>query len=215
MTLKLLGKKKGMTAVFDEKGNVIPCTVIQAEPNIVVRKIKGEHFQSVQLAAVKVADSKKKNVKKPLVGHFAAAKVEPRRHLFESKVDALDEYEIGQEVGLDYFSEGQLIDVIGTSKGKGFQGVVKRYGFRGGPASHGSGFHRTAGSTGMRSTPGRCFKGKKMAGRMGGERKTVENLKVIQIDLERQILLVKGAIPGSRDGIVYIRKSVKKSNMVN
>lgn len=212
MSLNLLGKKKGMTRVFDEKGNLIVCTVISAEPNVIVQ-LKNEEkdgYSAIQLGGIKVPESKKKNVKKPLVGHFAKAKVEPRRHLLESRVDNLDEYEVGKEIGVDYFADSEFVDVIGTSKGKGFQGVMKRHNFAGGPAAHGSGFHRTAGSTGMRSTPGRCLPGRPMAGQMGNARVTSMNLKVIKVDAEKQLLLVKGAVPGARDSLVHIRKSIKK-----
>lgn len=208
-----MGKKKGMTRVFDEKGNLIVCTVIAAEPNVIVQ-IKNQEkdgYNAVQLGAVKVPESKKKNISKPLVGHFARAKVEPRRHLLESRLDQVEEFELGQEVGIDYFSDVDFVDVCGTSKGKGFQGVVKRHGFGGGPGSHGSGFNRTAGSTGMRSTPGRSLPGVKKAGQMGSQKVTAENLKVIRIDAEKQVILVKGAVPGARNSLLYIRKSVKKT----
>lgn len=213
MSLKLMGKKRGMTRIYDEKGNLIVCTLIAAEPNIIVQ-VKNQDkdgYSAVQLGAVKVPESKKKNVSKPLVGHFARAKVEPRRHLLESRIDNVEEYELGQEVGVDYFADTEFVDVCGTSKGKGFQGVIKRHNFAGGPASHGSGFHRTAGSTGMRSTPGRSLPGVKKAGQMGSQKVTTENLKVILVDTEKQIILVKGAVPGPKNSLVYIRKSVKKT----
>lgn len=208
-----MGKKKGMTRVFDETGNTIVCTVIVAEPNVIVQvKDKDKDgYQAIQLGAIKVRESKKKNVSKPLVGHFAKAKVEPRRHLLESRIENTEEFQAGQEIGIDYFSGTDFVDVCGTSKGKGFQGVIKRHNFSGGPASHGSGFHRTAGSTGMRSTPGRSLPGVKKAGQMGAQKVTTENLKIIRIDAEKQIILVKGAIPGAKNSLVYIRKSVKKT----
>lgn len=212
MSLNLLGKKKGMTRVFDENGNIVVCTVIEAEPNVVVqvKTTEKDGYQAIQLGGIKVPESKKKNVTKPLVGHFAKAKVEPRRHLLESRVDKTDEYEVGKEVGIDYFSDSEFVDVIGTSKGKGFQGVMKRHGFAGGPGAHGSGFHRTAGSTGMRSTPGRCLPGRRMAGQMGAKRVSSMNLKVVKVDPEKQLILVKGAVPGARNSLVFIRKSIKK-----
>lgn len=212
MSLKLMGKKKGMTRVFDEKGNLIVCTVIAAEPNVIVQVKSQEKdgYDAVQLGAVKVPESKKKNISKPLVGHFARAKVEPRRHLLESRIENTEEFALGQEVGIDYFNDTEFVDVCGTSKGKGFQGVVKRHGFGGGPGSHGSGFNRTAGSTGMRSTPGRSLPGVKKAGQMGSQKVTAENLKVIRIDAEKQVILVKGAVPGAKNSLLYIRKSVKK-----
>eukprot|EP01066_Platyproteum_vivax_P005950 Platyproteum_vivax@DN1819_c0_g1_i1.p1 len=214
MSLKLMGKKKGMTRVFDENGNLIVCTVISTEPNVIVQVKNDEKdgYKAVQLGATKIPESKKKNVKKPLVGHFARAKVEPRRHLLESRIDNIEEYQVGQEIALDYFSDCQYVDVSGISKGKGFQGVIKRHGFAGGPGAHGSKFHRTAGSTGMCSYPGRNFPGGKKAGQMGSEKVTVENLQVIQIDAEKHIMLVKGAVPGPTNSLVYIRKSVKKTH---
>lgn len=213
MSLKLMGKKKGMTRIYDEKGNLIVCTVIAAEPNVIVQ-VKGKDkdgYQAVQLGAVKVPESKKKNLSKPLVGHFAKAKVEPRRHLLESRIENTEEFQLGQEIGIDYFSDTEFVDVCGTSKGKGFQGVIKRHNFGGGPGSHGSGFHRTAGSTGMRSTPGRSLPGVKKAGQMGSQKVTTENLKVIRVDAEKQVILVKGAVPGAKNSLLYIRKSVKKT----
>ncbi|MDJ0651556.1 MAG: 50S ribosomal protein L3 [Simkaniaceae bacterium] len=214
MSLKLMGKKKGMTRIYDEKGNLIVCTVIAAEPNVIVQvKDKDKDgYQAVQLGAIKVPESKKKNLSKPLVGHFAKAKVEPRRHLLESRVENAEEFQLGQEIGIDYFSETRFVDVCGTSKGKGFQGVMKRHNFGGGPRSHGSGFHRTAGSTGMRSTPGRSLPGIKKAGQMGSQKVTTENLKVIRVDAEKQIILVKGAVPGAKSSLLYIRKSIKKTS---
>ncbi len=208
MSRKLMGKKKGMTCIFDEKGVVTPCTVISVEPNIVVQIKTDEKdgYQAVQLGFDK--SIKKKNVKKPLQGHFAKAQIEPRRHLLESR--SADQHELGQEIGVEQFEAGVLVDVCGISKGKGFQGVIKRHGFKGGPAAHGSGFHRHGGSTGMRSTPGRCLPGVKMPGQMGSKRKTVENLPVMLVDKEKQVILVKGSIPGGTNCLVIIRESVKK-----
>lgn len=212
MSLKLMGTKKGMTRVFDENGNSIVCTVIETEPNVVlqIKNLEKDGYAAVQMGGVKYPASKIRNVTKPLKGHFAKAKAEPRRHLAESSPAATEEYTPGQEVGVEYFAETQYVDVIGTTKGKGFQGVIKRHGFSGGPAAHGSGFHRTAGSTGMNTNPGRTLPGLKMAGHMGNVRQTVENLRVVKIDQEKRVILVKGAIPGSRGGLVYIRKSRKR-----
>ncbi len=211
MPLQLMGKKKGMTRIFDEKGESIVCTVIEVEPNIVVqvKNIEKDGYVAIQMGAVKVLSSKVKNVTKPRKGHFAKAKVEPRRHLSESHLSEGEEFASGQEVGVEYFAEVAYVDVIGTTKGKGFQGVIKRHGFAGGPAAHGSGFHRTAGSTGMCSNPGRTLPGLKMAGHMGNVRMTAKGLKVIRADQEKNIILVKGAVPGSKGGLVYIRKSTK------
>ncbi|NGX58900.1 MAG: 50S ribosomal protein L3 [Chlamydiae bacterium] len=212
MPLQLMGIKKGMTRIFDEKGESIVCTVIEAEPNVVVqvKEQAKDGYVAVQMGAEKVPSSKVKNVSKPLKGHFAKANVEPRRHLKESHLSEGEEYATGQEVGVEYFAQDTYVDVTGTSKGKGFQGVMKRHGFSGGPAAHGSGFHRTAGSTGMCSNPGRTLPGLKMAGHMGNERKIVEGLKVIRVDQEKKIILVKGAIPGCKGGLVTIRKSTKR-----
>ena len=213
MSLKIVGKKKGMTQLFDAKGNLTVCTVISAEPNVVVQVKNREKdgYEGVQLGAIKILHSKKKNVKKPLVGHYARAKVEPRRYLLESRTQNSEEFKEGQEVGVGYFSNCPFVDVCGTSKGKGYQGVMKRHGFKGGPGAHGSKFHRAAGSTGMRSYPGRNLPGGKKAGHMGSNKVTLENLQVIQIDAEKQFILVKGSVPGPVNGIVYIRKSIKRS----
>ena len=210
MSLKLMGKKIGMTQLFDEKGNRVVCTVLSVEPNVVtqVKTAQKEGYNAVQLGAHKVAEKKRKNISKPLAGHFAKAQVEPRKMLRESKSE--DEYQIGQEIGLEYFAETTFVDVIGTSKGKGFQGVIKKHNFGGGPASHGSGFHRSAGSTGMRSTPGRTFPGHKMPGHMGSERVTAEGLKIVKVDAEKCILVIRGAVPGSKGSVVEVRKSLKK-----
>ncbi len=211
MSLRLMGKKKGMTRLFSEKGESVVCTVIEAEPNVIlqIKTAEKDGYSAVQMSAVKVSSPKVKNVTKPLKGHFAKAKVEPRRHIAESRISEGEEFAVGQEVGVEYFADTKYVDVCGTSKGKGFQGVMKRHGFAGGPASHGSGFHRTAGSTGMNSNPGRTLPGLKMAGHMGNERVTAENLKVVKIDQEKGIILVKGAVPGCRGGLVYVRKSIK------
>lgn len=208
MIVKLIGKKKGMTQVFDEKGNAIPCTAILIEPNVVVQvKSKGkEGYSALQLGAFK----KKKNISKPLLGFFAKANVEARVVLSETRMEDCSAYKVGQEVGATQFKEGEFVDVRGLSIGKGFQGVIKLHKFAGGPGAHGSGFHRHAGSTGMRSSPGRCFPGGKRASRMGGDRVTVQNLRVIKIDEKRNLLFVKGAIPGCFNSIVYVSKAKRK-----
>lgn len=212
MPLQLMGKKKGMTRVFDEKGDSIACTVIEAEPNVVVQlKNKDKDgYVAVQMGSRKVPSSKLKNVKKPLKEHYAKAKVEPRHHLKESRITESEEFAIGQEVGVEYFAQIDYVDVTGTTKGKGFQGVIKRHGFSGGPAAHGSGFHRTAGSTGMRTSPGRTLPGVRMAGHMGDVRMTVEGLRVVRVDQDKNVIFVKGAVPGSKGSLVYIRKSLKR-----
>lgn len=208
MTMKLMGKKRGMTRLFDEKGNHIVCTVISAEPNVItqIKRKETEGYDAVQLSAFKV---KAKNVSKPLQGHFAKAGVEPRRTTGESRVEKVEEFQVGQEIGVSYFADVEYVDVCGVSKGKGHQGVIKRHNFAGGPASHGSGFHRHGGSCGMRTSPGRCLPGQKKSGRMGGDNVTLQNLRVVRIDEGKQVIIVEGAIPGARGGTVYIKKSVK------
>jgi large subunit ribosomal protein L3 len=216
MNLKFMGKKKGMTQLFNEKGDLVVCTVISAEPNVVAqvkRKEKDGH-NAIQLAAVKVKPSKVRNVSKPLKGHFAKAGIEPRAHISQSPVEEseIESFTVGQEIGVSYFADVPYVDVTGVSKGKGYQGVIKRHGFAGGPASHGSGFHRHAGSTGMRTSPGRCLPGVKKAGRMGADRVTLQNLRVVKIDEAKQVIIVEGAIPGARGGLVYIAKATKKKS---
>ncbi|MEX0962021.1 MAG: 50S ribosomal protein L3 [Simkaniaceae bacterium] len=215
MNLKLMGKKVGMTQVYDPSGNLIVCTVILVEPNVVtqVKTLEKDGYQAIQLGAFKLKSSRKKNMTKPLAGHFSSQKLEPREFIIESRVESLENFEIGQEIGVEAFAECTFVDVVGRSKGKGFQGVMKRHNFKGGPAAHGSGFHRSAGSTGCRSTPGRNFPGGKKAGHMGDERVTQEGLKVIKADSEKRVLFVKGAVPGCKNGLVYIRKSLKKEQL--
>jgi len=206
----LLGTKLGMTQVWTEQGKLVPVTVIAVSPNVVtqVRTPEKDGYSAVQIAAGQIDPRK---VNKPLEGHFDAAGVTPRRHLTEIRtVDAAD-YSLGQELPVDgIFEAGQLVDVVGTSKGKGPAGVMKRHHFQGVSASHGAHRnHRKPGSIGASSTPSRVFKGMRMAGRMGGERVTVLNLTVHAIDAEKGLLLVKGAVPGARGRIVYVRTAVK------
>lgn len=216
MAIKLMGKKRGMTQRFDEAGNLIVCTVIEVEPNVVVQlKTKEKDgYNAVQLGFEKVTAKdprrEKKRTTKPMHGHYQKAGVSPRKFSTEFRNEEQSEFSLGQELGIAEFKDVQYIDVIGVSKGKGFQGVIKLHNFAGGPAAHGSGFHRHAGSTGMRTTPGRCFPGGKRASHMGVDRVTVENLKVIMIDEENNLILVEGAVPGANDGLVYLRKAVKK-----
>jgi large subunit ribosomal protein L3 len=212
MSLKIIGKKKGMTRLFDEKGNHVVCTVISAEPNIVsqLKRKETDGYAAVQLAGIKARG--KKNVSKPLQGHYAKAGVEPYLHALESRVEDVEAFQLGQAVGVEYFNEISHVDVQGVSKGKGYQGVIKRHHFAGGPASHGSGFHRHAGSTGMRSTPGRCLPGVKKAGRMGGEVVTVQNLRVVRVDEARQLIVVEGAVPGPLNAVLFLAKAKKKPN---
>ncbi len=216
-TIKLMGKKIGMTTIFDEDGSVVPCTVISMEPNVIsqVKTAETDGYSAIQLAFDKVqgknAKKVEEKVKKGPFGHFKKANVDARRFVKESRVTKADDYQLGQELGVSYFEDSKFVDVQGVSKGKGFQGVMKKYGFSGGPAAHGSGFHRHAGSTGMRSTPGRCFKGGPRASRMGGEVTTVQSLKVVLIQTEKNVILVKGSIPGSLGALVYVNKSIKRA----
>lgn len=217
MTLTLMGKKRGMMQLFDEKGHAIVCTVIQAEPNVVTQ-IKTEQtdgYSAIQLGFEKITGKSQYTIdartKKPQLGHFKKAGVEPRRHLLESRIDKTDDYTLGQEIDVNLFSGIEYVDATAISKGKGYQGVMKRHNFAGGPASHGSGFHRHAGSTGMRSTPGRGLPGGKKAGQMGNEQVTVQNLAVVRVDAENQLIIVKGQVPGPRNGLVYLSKAKKKT----
>lgn len=214
MTMKLMGKKRGMTRLFDENGHQVVCTVISAEPNIItqIKRKDTDGYEAVQLSAFKVKPSKVRNVAKPLKGHFRKAGVDPREKSKETRVESTEAFQMGQEVSVAQFAEVSYVDIQGVSKGKGYQGVIKRYHFAGGPASHGSGFHRHGGSTGMRSTPGRCLPGQKKAGRMGGERVTLQNLRVVKIDEKKHVIVVEGAVPGARGGLVYITKAKKKQN---
>lgn len=212
--LRLIGKKLGMTQVFDEEGNLVVCSVIAIEPNVItqIKSVKTDGYNAVQLGAGKLSSSRKKNLAKPFIQKFDKLNIEPKKKLLESRVEDISSFEVGNEFGVEYFQDVRFVNVTGVSKGKGYQGVMKRHGFAGGPGAHGSGFHRHAGSVGMRSTPGRTFPGHKMPGHMGSENVTTENLKVVKIDAEKQILLVKGAIPGARNCFVYVRNSVKRPN---
>jgi large subunit ribosomal protein L3 len=216
MTLKLMGKKRGMTHRFDKDGNLVVCTVIHAEPNVItqIKRKESDGYNALQLGFDKVVTVDPRTLQnrmtKQLLGHFQKANVEPRRYLVESRVENVDNYALGQELGVTLFSDVLYVDVSGFSKGKGYQGVIKRHGFSGGPAAHGSGFHRHGGSTGMRSTPGRCLPGQKKAGRMGGERVTVQNLRVVGVDEGRNLIIVEGAIPGCRGSVVSVEPSKKK-----
>lgn len=200
----IYGKKIGMTQIFSEDDRVIPVTVIQAEPNKVcqVKTKTTDGYEAVQLGFGAI---KEKKVNKPMAGHFAKQGTDPRRYLREVRVDAADEYKIGDEVAVSAFAETKRVDVTGTSKGKGFAGVMKRHGFKGGPGGHGSHFHRAPGSVGQCATPSRVFKGMKLPGHMGCDTVTVKNLDVVRIDEDQNLILVKGAIPGGKNGIVRVR----------
>ena len=210
MTFKgLLGEKLGMTQVFDANNRIVPVTVVKAGPCVVtqVRTELKDGYVAVQLAFGTIDPRK---VTKPLTGHFTKAGVTPRRHVVELRTGDADQYTLGQEVGPEIFESGQLVDVTGTSKGKGFAGVMKRHGFHGDTASHGSHRnHRKPGSIGACATPGRVFKGLRMAGRMGNERVTTQNLTVHAVDIEKGLLLIKGAIPGNTGTLVFVKSAAK------
>ncbi|MBX3091876.1 MAG: 50S ribosomal protein L3 [Cryobacterium sp.] len=210
-TKGLLGTKLGMTQVWDANNKLIPVTVIEISPNVVtqVRTPEVDGYSAVQIAYGQI-DPRKAN--KPATGHFTKAGVTPRRHLTEVRTADAEEYALGQELAVDIFEAGKRVDVIGTSKGKGFAGVMKRHNFQGVSASHGAHRnHRKPGSIGASSTPSRVFKGMRMAGRMGGERVSVLGLTVHAVDLDKGLLLVKGAVPGARGRIVFVRTSVKEA----
>ena len=205
----LLGKKLGMTQVWDANNKLIPVTVVEITPNVVtqLRTQEIDGYLAVQIAYGQIDPRK---VNKPATGHFDKAGVTPRRHLTEVRTADAAEYTLGQEIAVDIFEAGQKVDVVGTSKGKGFAGVMKRHNFKGVSSSHGSHRnHRKPGSIGASSTPSRVFKGMRMAGRMGGDRVTAMNLTVHAVDLEKNLILVKGAVPGARGRIVFVRNAVK------
>ena len=205
----ILGRKIGMTQIFTEAGEVVPVTVVEAGPVVVtqVKTIENDGYNAVQVGFV---DAKEKSLNKPQKGHLAAANV-LKKHLKEFRVDAVEEFTVGQEIKADLFAAGEKIDVTGTSKGKGFQGPIKRHGQSRGPESHGSRYHRRPGSMGACSFPGRVFKNKKLAGHMGSVKVTVQNLEVVRVDADKNLILVKGAIPGPKGSMVTIKEAVKSS----
>ena len=206
----IIGKKIGMTQIFDEKGSVIPVTVIEAAGNIVaqVKTTETDGYNAIQLGYGEV---KANRINKPEAGHFAKAKIENRKHLREFRTDDVANYKVGDEVKVDIFAAGEKVDVQGTSKGKGFQGVIKRHGQSRGPMTHGSMYHRRPGSMGQRSTPGRVFKGKKLPGHMGRVTVTIQNLEVVKVDTDKNVLLVKGSVPGAKGAILKVKSTVKVS----
>lgn len=205
----ILGKKIGMTQVFDEDGAVIPVTVVEAGPLKVIQKktIENDGYNAIQVG---FEEKKENRVNKPLKGHFDKAEVEYKRYVKEFIVENVEEFEIGQEIKADVFQVGDKIDVIGTSKGKGTQGPIKRHNYSRGPESHGSKYHRGGGARAAAADPGRVFKGSKMGGRMGNERVTVQNLEIVRVDVDRNLLLVKGAVPGPKGGLLILKESVIK-----
>ncbi|ACL73404.1 50S ribosomal protein L3 [Thioalkalivibrio sulfidiphilus] len=211
MAIGLVGRKLGMTRVFTEDGASLPVTVIEVDPNRVTQ-VKTEERDGYRALQVTTGARKASRVTKPRAGHFAKAGVEAGRGLWEFRLDGDQgaEIETGAELKVDIFEAGQIVDVTGISKGKGFQGVIKRHNFSMQDATHGNSLsHRAPGSIGQNQTPGRVFKGKKMAGHMGNERCTVQNLEVVRVDVERNLLLIKGAVPGSTGGNVLVRPGVK------
>lgn len=209
MTIGLIGRKRGMTRIFSEDGVSTPVTVIEVEPNRIsqLKSVDTDGYNAIQ---VTVGERKASRVTKPEAGHFAKAQAAAGREVCEFRVDSHDELTVGSELKVDIFEAGQKIDVSGLTKGKGFAGVVKRYGFRGGDATHGNSLsHRAPGSIGQCQTPGRVFKGKKMAGHMGDKKRTLQNLSVVRVDAERNLILVKGSVPGATGSNVVVSPAVK------
>ena len=205
----IIGKKVGMTQIFDEKGYVIPVTVIEAGPCLVaqVKSEETDGYNAVQLGFGEVKD---KHINKPEKGHFEKSKLSAKKHLREFRANSID-VKVGDEVKADVFEAGDKIDVQGTSKGKGFQGVIKRHGQHRGPMGHGSMYHRRPGSMGSTSTPGRVFKGKKLPGHMGVQTVTIQNLDVVRVDMDKNVILVKGSVPGPKGAILKIKSAVKSA----
>ena len=208
MTKGLLGRKIGMTQLFSEEGELVPVTVIQADTNVVFQKrtMENDGYEALQLG---FADQKEHRANKAEKGHADKANTTPKRYIREICNANTDEYEVGQEISVEVFEAGEKIDVTVTSKGKGFQGVVKRHNHATGFNTHGSRFHRTGGAMGMAATPGRVFKGKKLPGQMGSEQVTIQNLEVVKVDAERNLLLVKGNVPGPKKSFVTVTSAVK------
>ena len=210
MKKAILATKVGMTQIFNENGSLIPVTVLQATPNVVtqVKTVENDGYAAVQVGFGEIREVL---VNKPRKGHFAKAGVANKRFLREFKFENAAEYTVGQEIKADIFTAGDKIDATGTSKGKGFQGAIKRHGLSRGPMKHGSKYHRHAGSNGPATTPGRVFKGKHMPGQMGAVKVTVQNLEVVKVDVENNLLLVKGAVPGSKKALLVLKETVKKN----
>ncbi|SHJ05971.1 50S ribosomal protein L3 [Desulfofundulus thermosubterraneus] len=203
----ILGRKVGMTQIFNDAGQAIPVTVIEAGPCIVVQKKTPERdgYSAIQLG---FGEKPERLVNKPLKGHFAKAGVRPLRFLRELRVENVEDYQVGQEIKADVFTTGERVDVVGTSRGRGFAGGIKRHGFHRGPMAHGSKYHRRPGSLGAKG-PARVFKGRKLPGHYGVERVTVQNLEVVRVDPERNLLAVKGSVPGPRGGLLLVKETVK------
>ena len=204
----IIGRKLGMTQIFDEKGNVIPVTVIEAGPCVVaqVKTVETDGYNALQLG---FGEIKSKHINKPKAGHFAKSKIENKKHLREFRLDSIEGVKVGDEIKADVFTAGENVDIQGISKGKGFQGVIKRHGQHRGPMGHGSMYHRRPGSMGPTSTPGRVFKGKKLPGHMGRVLVTIQNLDIVRVDMDKNVILVKGSVPGAKGAILKIKSSVK------
>jgi len=207
MTKGILGKKVGMTQIFTESGELIPVTVVEATPNVVlqVKTIENDGYEAIQVG---YQDKREVLSNKPAKGHVAKANTAPKRFIREFKNVELEGLEVGSEIKVDIFEAGDIIDVTGTSKGKGFQGVIKRHGQSRGPMSHGSRYHRRPGSMGP-VAPNRVFKNKRLAGRMGGDRITIQNLEIVRVDAERNVILIKGNVPGAKKSLITIKSAVK------
>ena len=207
----LIGKKVGMTQIFDEKGNIIPVTAIEVGPCTVtqIKTVDQDGYQAIQLGFEDVKESK---LTKPELGKFKKSKLTPKKYLREFPIESVEGINVGDEFKADEFEVGDRVDIQGTSKGKGFQGVIKRHGQSRGPMGHGSMYHRRPGSMGPTSTPGRVFKGKKLPGHMGVEKVTIQNLEVVKVDLDKNVILVKGSVPGNKGSILKIMNTVKTAN---
>ena len=208
MNKGIIGKKIGMTQIFDENGLVIPVTVIEAGPCTVaqVKTVETDGYNAIQLGFGEV---KAKHINKPEMGHFAKSKLEAKKHLREFRLNEISNIKVGDEIKADIFQVGEKVDIQGTSKGKGFQGVIKRHGQHRGPMGHGSMYHRRPGSMGPTSTPGRVFKGKKLPGHMGHVTVTIQNLDIVRVDMDKNVILVKGSVPGCKGAILKIKTAVK------
>ena len=211
MTKGILGKKVGMTQYFTESGELVPVTVVAVQPNVVLqlKTMENDGYEAVQLG---FEDIREVLSNKPAKGHVAKANATPKRFIREINNVELSEYTVGQELTVDVFQAGDVVDVTGTSKGKGFQGAIKRHGQSRGPMAHGSRYHRRPGSMGGASSPSRVFKGKALPGQMGGNRITIQNLEIVKVDAERNVILIKGNVPGSKKSLVEIKTAIKAEN---
>lgn len=210
MKKAIIGKKLGMTQIFNDEGQLIPVTVIEAGPCKVVQ-VKNKDIDDYEAVQLGFKEVREKRVNKPIKGHYDKSNIQYMKTIREFRLDDIQGYEVGQEVKADVFAQGEKIDVTGTSKGKGFAGVIKRHNQSRGPMKHGSKYHRSPGSMGGSSSPSRVRKGKKLPGHMGSERVTVQNLEIVKVDIDRNLLLVKGAVPGIRGSLVTIKDTVKVS----